>query len=118
MICTVYDDGDNSHFKQTDVSFSEKDFAPPAAPLQVSEFGAAKKWGMLILPVDWDGSWHPTPVRQLIVCLSGKFEITVGDGRMQQFGPGEMVLLEDTRGRGHATKVVGSLEVRCLAVQL
>jgi hypothetical protein len=50
--------------------------------------------------------------------MSGQFEITVGDGQSRRFGPGEMVMLEDTRGKGHVTKVIGSQEAECLAVQL
>ncbi len=107
-----------SHFVETDLVMKLKDFAPPAAPLGVSDFQPASQWGLLYLPIGWDGSWHPTPAGQLIVCLSGQFEITVGDGQSRRFGPGEMVLLEDTEGQGHVTKVVGSREVRCLSVQL
>ena len=107
-----------SQFEETVIELKQKDFAPPAAPLGVSDFQPASRWGLLRLPVGWDGSWHPTPVRQLIVCLAGKFEMTAGDGQSRRFGPGEMVLLEDTRGRGHVTKVIGSKKVECLSVQL
>ena len=118
MIHVFSDASGRSHFKQTEVKTVLKDFAPPAAPLQVSEFQPARRWGLLVLPVGWDGNWHPTPVRQLIVCLSGQFEVTVGDGQSRRFGPGESVLLEDTEGQGHVTKVIGSSEVKCLSVQL
>ena len=114
----VADGQGRSRFEETDVQIRLEDFAPPAAPLGVSAFQSASRWGFLRLPVAWDGNWHPTPARQLIVCLSGQFEITVGDGRSRRFGPGEMVLLEDTGGTGHVTKVVGSREVECLSVQL
>ncbi len=118
MIHVISDADGCSHFKQTDLQFTHEDFAPPAAPMQVSEFQAARRWGLLRLPVGWDGSWHPTPVRQLIVFLSGQYEVTVGDGQSRRFGPGEMVMLEDTTGKGHVTKVIGSREGECLAVQL
>jgi len=118
IVRIVIDDEERSRFAETDVEMERKDFAPPAAPLQVSEFHPASRWGILRLPVGWDGSWHPTPVRQLIVCLSGQFEMTVDGGQSRRFGPGEAVVLEDTRGRGHVTKVVGSHEVECLSVQL
>ena len=118
MIHIVSDADGRTHFTETVVTFTKKDFAPPAAPLQVSEFQPARQWGLLRLPVGWDGSWHPTPVRQLIVCLTGQFEMTVGSGQSRRFGPGEMVVLEDTRGRGHVTKVVGDSAVECLSVQL
>ena len=118
MIHVFSDASGCTHFKQTEVKTELKDFAPPAAPLRVSEFQPARRWGLLVLPVGWDSSWHPTPVRQLIVCLSGQFEMTVGDGLSRRFGPGDMVLLEDTHGQGHVTKVIGSQEAECLAVQL
>jgi len=81
-------------------------------------FERAAKWALLSLPVGWDGSWDPTPLSQLIVCLSGQFEMAVGNGRSRRFGPGNMVLLEDTEWQGHVKEVVGSREVRCLSVQL
>ena len=107
-----------SCFAETDLKMARKDFAPPAAPLSASAFQPARRWGLLRLPVGWDGNWHPTPVRQLIVFLSGQCEITVGDGQSRRFGPGEMVMLEDTTGKGHVTKVIGSQAAECLAVQL
>ena len=118
MIHVISDADGCSHFKQTDVNFSQKNFAPPAAPMQISEFQKARRWALLRLPVGWDGSWHPTPVKQLIVFLSGQCEVTVGDGQTRRFGPGEMVMLEDTTGKGHVTKVLGSQAAECLAVQL
>ena len=117
MIHVISDSDGCSHFAESTVAYTQKDFAPPAAPMQVSEFQTARRWGFLRLPVGWDGSWHPTPVRQLIVCLAGQFEMTVGDGQSRRFGPGEMVLLEDIRGQGHVTKVIGSREVECLSLQ-
>ena len=114
----VVDENTESCFEEADVEMALTDFAPPAAPMGVSDFQPARRWGFLRLPLGWDGRWHPTPVRQLIVCLTGKFEMTVGSGQSRIFGPGEIVLLEDTQGRGHVTKVVGNREVECLSVQL
>ncbi len=100
VIRIVVDGQGRSLFGETDVKTELKNFAPPAAPLSVSDFQPASQWGFLSLPVGWDGSWHPTPTRQLIVCLPGQFEITVGNGQSRRFGPGEMVLMEDTQGQG------------------
>jgi len=52
-----------------------------------------------------NGEWHPTPTRQWAVVLSGSVEMTVGDEEVRVFGPGDVVLLDDT-GRGHLTNVV------------
>ena len=50
--------------------------------------------------------WHTTPRRQFIIMLEGKVEIVVGDGTERQFGPGDILLAEDTTGRGHISRAV------------
>jgi hypothetical protein len=52
--------------------------------------------------------WHPAPRRQWVIILSGELEIGLGDGTRRRFGPGDARLVEDTTGRGHTTRVVGS----------
>ena len=52
--------------------------------------------------------WHPAPRRQFVIILSGQLEIGCGDGTTQLFGPGDARLVEDTTGKGHTTRVVGS----------
>jgi hypothetical protein len=52
--------------------------------------------------------WHPAPRRQWVIILSGALEIGLGDGSLRRFGPGDARLVEDTTGRGHTTRVVGS----------
>jgi len=52
--------------------------------------------------------WHPGPRRQFVITLSGQAEIEIGDGTVRRFGPGAVMLAEDTTGRGHITRVVGA----------
>jgi len=52
-------------------------------------------------------SYHPAPRRQYVITLSGRVEIETGDGTIRSFGPGDVMLAEDTTGRGHITRVVG-----------
>jgi hypothetical protein len=52
--------------------------------------------------------WHPAPRRQWVIILSGELQIGLGDGTIMRFGPGDARLVEDTRGRGHTTRVVGA----------
>ena len=54
----------------------------------------------------YDYKWHNAPRRQLIASLNGHVEASVDEaGRdRRRFGPGELLLAEDTRGRGHNTK--------------
>ncbi|MGE5218596.1 MAG: hypothetical protein ACM3SP_16500 [Chloroflexota bacterium] len=51
--------------------------------------------------------FHPVPKRQYVITLSGQVEIETGDGTVRRFGPGDVMLAEDTTGRGHITRVVG-----------
>ena len=52
-------------------------------------------------------SYHCVPRRQYVITLSGQVEIETGDGTIRRFGPGDVMLAEDTTGRGHMTRVVG-----------
>ncbi len=52
--------------------------------------------------------WHPAPRRQYVLTLSGSVEIEVGDGTRRRFGPGDIMLAEDTTGRGHISRAVGN----------
>lgn len=50
---------------------------------------------------DWQA--HVAPRKQWIIVLSGRAAITTSDGRRQEVGPGDVILAEDTTGRGHLT---------------
>ena len=67
---------------------------------------------------DYDYDWHPAPARQLVILLDGEIEIEVGCGEVRRFGGGEVLLLEDTSGRGHRTRNVGAVPRRSLFVRL
>lgn len=70
------------------------------------------------LPVGTFIDWHPAPRRQYVIILSGQLEIGLGDGSIRQFGPGDARLVEDTTGKGHTTRVVGSEPVLTAVVPL
>ena len=55
----------------------------------------------------YDLDWHPAPRRQFIVNLSGSVRIEASDGEVRVFGPGSILLVEDTTGKGHRSKHVG-----------
>ena len=46
--------------------------------------------------------FNPLPERRLIIHLSGEVEITTTDGSKQIFRAGDIRLMEDVTGRGHA----------------
>src|SRR5436190_15459112 len=53
--------------------------------------------------------WHPAPRRQYVVTLSGEGEIEISDGSKRRFGAGDIMLADDTSGRGHITRVVSGV---------
>ena len=56
---------------------------------------------------DYDLYWHPAPRRQYIINLDGGVQITASDGEARVIGAGEVMLVEDTTGKGHLSKSVG-----------
>jgi hypothetical protein len=107
-----------THFEEVEEALAAVDFAPPAAPQHVSAFAPASRVGFLSVPPGWFGDWHPVPCRQFLFYLAGEIEIEVGDGEVRRFGPGNVLLAEDTDGRGHTTRAVSAGPVRAAVVQL
>lgn len=52
--------------------------------------------------------WHTAPRRQYVITLSGRGELEVSGGKKIPVEPGHIELVEDTTGKGHITRVVGT----------
>ena len=103
----VYADADGeSHFSDEEMDLKSVNFAPPAPPVNISAFTPAKHFVLLHAPAGWFGNWHPTPYRQFFFFLVGNVEVRVSDGEVRRFGPGGILLVEDTTGRGHTTRAI------------
>ncbi len=113
-----YADADGgSHMEPAELELASKDFVPPASPIDVSALQGAMTYGFLRVPSGYVGEWHPSPQRQWLFFLSGEMEFTMTDGTVYTGRPGSAVLLEDTTGRGHQSRVLGGDAVMA-AVQL
>ena len=112
------DEFGESHFEDVEVNFDMVDFAPPAPPLGISQPTPAQRYRYLRGPVGWVGDWHPAPERQLMIYLSGEVEAEASDGEIRRFGPGSVILVEDTVGRGHRSRVLGVSDCLVAVVQL
>ncbi|HEV2363631.1 MAG TPA: hypothetical protein VGS12_05455 [Caulobacteraceae bacterium] len=55
---------------------------------------------------DYDLDWHTAPRRQYIVNLDAGVEITASDGEKRVIDAGEVILVEDTHGKGHISRAV------------
>ena len=112
------DSAGESHFKTGEAELSETDYAPPAPPLNVSTIHPANSYAFVSCPVDWYGDWHPTPKRQFFLYLAGEMEIEVSDGEVRRLRAGDILLVEDTSGKGHRSRSVGSTDVITMAIHL
>ena len=101
-IVRLYTGSDNeSHFEEIEIALNPiRDMAASALqPTHGVMFRSA--------PPTHLSSYHPAPRRQYVVTLSGQVEIETGDGTVRRFKAGDIMLADDTTGRGHITRVVG-----------
>ena len=90
------DDRGESHFQDMEVRLDESSRAGrlsarlPATGIIFRE-----------VPPDYDLDWHPAPRRQYIVNLDAGVKLTASDGESRVIGAGEIILVEDTTGKGH-----------------
>lgn len=113
-ITRLYTGADNeSHFEDIEVALRD------AGPIGLlSEIEPATGVIFRETAPDYDYTWHTAPRRQYIIMLSGEVEITVGDGATRRFGPGTILLAEDTTGRGHISRTVDGQTRRSIFVTL
>jgi hypothetical protein len=83
-----------------------------SAPVKVSGVAFRETDG------DYDLDWHNAPRRQYIVNLEGSVEIITSDGISRVIGPGEIILAEDTTGKGHKSRAVAKGTRRSLVIPL
>ena len=101
-----------SHFGMIGIALESNDYAPPAIPLNTTTLEPADASIFLELPAGWYGDWHHIPVRQWLILMSGECEFEAGDGERKRQRAGDVVMLYDTTGKGHCTRVIGDDPVR------
>jgi len=100
-----------SHFRDVEVEFTEETRGGrlsrrlPAAGIIFRQ-----------VPPTYDLDWHPAPRRQYIINLDAGVQITASDGESRVIGAGEVILVEDTTGKGHFSKAVGGELRHCIFV--
>jgi hypothetical protein len=67
---------------------------------------------------EYDLDWHPAPRRQYIINLDNGVQLTASDGESRIIGAGEVILVEDTTGKGHLSKAVNDRLRHCIFVTL
>ena len=102
-----------SHFQDVEVKYVESSRAG-----RLSERLPAT--GIIFREVqpDYDLDWHPAPRRQYIINLDAGVQITASDGESRRIGAGEVILVEDTKGKGHLSKAIDGKLRNCIFVPI
>ena len=112
------DDSGESHFEELETQLEPADFAPPALPLDLSPPIPCQEFAFLGAPAGWESDWHVSLSRNMFVVVSGEWEIQVSDGQVRRFGPNTVLLVEDTSGKGHRSRVISDTESLAVAIRL
>lgn len=84
----------------------------------LSESVEVKKLQFRKVSADYDYDFHHAPQKQYILLLDGGVEIETSLGEIRQFQNGEILLVEDTTGKGHKTKNLEKRERTSLFIHL
>ena len=107
-----------SHFDNVEIDLASTDYAPPAPPLELSAVKPASHLGFMNAPGGWASDWHPSPARNMFFVLTGEWEVSASDGETRKFSAGSALLVEDTTGKGHSSRVVSGTDSLAAIVQL
>jgi hypothetical protein len=107
------DEKGESHFRDKTVEFTESGRAGRLSPKLPAT-------GIIFreVPPEYDLDWHPAPRRQYIINLDAGVQITASDGESRKIGAGEIILVEDTWGKGHLSKALDGTLRHCIFVTL
>lgn len=113
-ITRLYTGKDNqSHFEDIDIPLKDAgEIGRLSGPVPVT--------GIIFRETgpDYDYDWHNAPRRQYIIMLEGEVDVEIGDGTVRRFGPGDVLLAEDTTGRGHISRAVDDRPRKSIFVTL
>ncbi|HUF10150.1 MAG TPA: hypothetical protein VMO47_12560 [Rhodothermales bacterium] len=102
-----------SHFEEVDIDLEDAG--------EIGSLSEERRVNGIVFrenPPDYDYDWHNAPRRQYIIMLDGNIEIEVSDGEIRQFTGGDVLLVEDTTGKGHRTRTTDGKSRRSVFVTM
>ncbi|HEX5703392.1 MAG TPA: hypothetical protein VFX97_09365 [Pyrinomonadaceae bacterium] len=112
------DDTGESHFDDVEIEFTATDYVQSAAPVDFSAALPASQVAFMRAPAGWASELHVSSARSMFVVLSGEWEVTASDGESRRFRMGSTLLVEDTSGRGHSSRVMSDTDSIAAMVEL
>ena len=114
QITRIYSDKNGeSHFENIDMPLQndgEIGFLSDKIPVKEIIFRKVKP--------DYNYDFHNAPQKQYIILLDGEIEIETSLGEKRTFKGGEILLVEDTRGKGHKTRNLQNMERKSIFITL
>lgn len=113
-ITRIYSDSNgNSHFEEITIPLEEA-----GSIGKLSAVYPAK--GVVFREVEptYDWNFHTAPQKQYIILLDGEIEIETSLGDKRIFKAGEVLLVEDTTGKGHKTRNLQPIKRKSLFITL
>jgi len=113
-VTRIYSDSDgHSHFADVEIEYTS------SLPIgRLSDWQPVTRMAFRETAADYDYDWHVAPRRQYIVMLDGHVEVETSDGAKREFKGGDVLLVEDTTGRGHRTRELSGKPRRSLFIAL
>jgi hypothetical protein len=97
-----------SHFEDIAVELTPiAEYAKGVPLVYISASRASNALTFLSAPPGFFGDWHAAPRQQFMIKLAGQTEFVASDGERREIGPGTVLLIEDTSGKGHTSRVLG-----------
>jgi hypothetical protein len=93
------DENGDSHFQEISVPLKENGIVG-----KLSDAVAAKEVIFREVEPTYDWDFHTAPQKQYIILLDGEIEIETSLHQKRKFIGGDVILVEDTTGKGHRTK--------------
>ncbi|ANE51542.1 hypothetical protein [Flavisolibacter tropicus] len=110
----VYSDAaGDSHFEDVIVPLAEA-----GSIGRLSEAIPAKSVIFREVEPSYDWNFHAAPEKQYIILLDGEIEIETSLGDKRIFKAGEVLLMEDTTGKGHKTRNVQPVKRKSIFITL
>lgn len=113
-VTKIYNDKNGeSHFEDVEIPLNddgEIGFLSDKIPAKEIIFRKVKP--------SYDYDFHTAPQRQYIILLDGEIEIETSLGDKRTFRGGDILLVEDTQGKGHKTRNLQAIERKSIFITL
>jgi len=101
----VYTDAEGeTHFQDVELPREQRESPTGTVDAVTAPIAVEGLVFRLVISEASDTEPHNAPRRLFIVQIDGRVEVEVSDGEKRVFGPGSVLLVEDTTGKGHITR--------------